>query len=94
MRRRGESAAVLARGLRRGHRPAVGYEHGEPPTVARERERHHATQHHAELEKRVYGVPPSMDAEVARLKLRSFGIDIESMTPEQAEYVASWKHGT
>ncbi len=54
----------------------------------------YVVQHHAELEKRVYGVPPSMDAEVARLKLASFGVNIESMTPEQAEYVASWKHGT
>jgi adenosylhomocysteinase len=35
-----------------------------------------------------------MDAEVARLKLLSFGINIESMTAEQAEYVSSWKHGT
>jgi adenosylhomocysteinase len=42
----------------------------------------------------VYGVPPAIDAEVARLKLGAFGIEIESMTPEQAEYVASWKHGT
>jgi len=50
--------------------------------------------HRAELEPRVYGVPPAIDAEVARLKLAAFGIQIESMTPEQAEYVASWKHGT
>ena len=50
--------------------------------------------HHAELERRVYGVPPAVDAEVARLKLAAFGIEIESMTPEQAEYVSSWKHGT
>ena len=54
----------------------------------------YVAQHHAELENRVYGVPPSMDAEVARLKLLTFGVNIESMTPEQAEYVASWKHGT
>jgi adenosylhomocysteinase len=54
----------------------------------------YVVQHHAELEKRVYGVPPAMDAEVARLKLATFGVNIESMTPEQAEYVASWKHGT
>jgi adenosylhomocysteinase len=50
--------------------------------------------HRAELENSVYGVPPAIDAEVARLKLQAFGIDIESMTPEQAAYVASWKHGT
>ena len=51
-------------------------------------------QHHAELDRRVYGVPPAIDAEVARLKLAAFGINLEPMTAEQAEYVASWKHGT
>ncbi len=54
----------------------------------------YVAQHHAELENRVYGVPPSMDAEVARLKLLAFGVDIESMTAEQTAYVSSWKHGT
>jgi len=54
----------------------------------------YAVKHHAELEHRVYGVPPAIDAEVARLKLAAFGIHLDSMTAEQAEYVASWKHGT
>ena len=51
-------------------------------------------QHGGELEQRVYGVPEAIDAEVARLKLAAFGIELEPMTPEQAAYVASWKHGT
>ena len=42
----------------------------------------------------MYGVPPAIDAEVARLKLAAFGINLDPMTAEQAEYVASWKHGT
>ena len=50
--------------------------------------------HHAELENRVYGVPPAIDAEVARLKLASYGIELDAMTAEQAEYVTAWKHGT
>ena len=50
--------------------------------------------HHAELEPRVYVVPESIDAEVARLKLAALGIELEPMTPEQAAYVASWQHGT
>ena len=54
----------------------------------------YAVQHHTELEHRVYGVPPAIDAEVARLKLAAFGINLDAMTPEQAQYVASWKHGT
>jgi len=54
----------------------------------------YAVQHHTELEHQVYGVPDAIDAEVARLKLAAFGIELDRMTPEQAEYVASWKHGT
>ena len=54
----------------------------------------YAVKHHAELEHQVYGVPAAIDAEVARLKLAAFGINLDAMTPEQAEYVASWKHGT
>jgi adenosylhomocysteinase len=54
----------------------------------------YAVRHHAELEHRVYGVPAAIDAEVARLKLAAFGINLDGMTAEQAEYVASWKHGT
>jgi adenosylhomocysteinase len=54
----------------------------------------YVVQHHAELERRVYGVPPAIDAEVARLKLAAFGINLDGMTPEQAAYVTAWKHGT
>jgi adenosylhomocysteinase len=54
----------------------------------------YAVRHHGELEHRVYGVPPAIDAEVARLKLAAFGIQLDAMTAEQAAYVASWKHGT
>ncbi|HJW21439.1 MAG TPA: adenosylhomocysteinase [Candidatus Limnocylindrales bacterium] len=50
--------------------------------------------HHAELERQVYGVPEAIDAEVARLKLAAFGIRLDGLTPEQAAYVASWRHGT
>lgn len=46
------------------------------------------------LEKRVYDVPQDMDVEIARLKLASLGTDIDSLTPEQVEYLASWNMGT
>jgi adenosylhomocysteinase len=49
---------------------------------------------HASLENRVYVVPEAIDREVARLKLAAFGLELEPMTPEQAAYVASWRHGT
>jgi adenosylhomocysteinase len=50
--------------------------------------------HHAELGPQVYVVPEAIDAEVARLKLAAMGITLDGLTPEQAEYVASWRHGT
>jgi adenosylhomocysteinase len=54
----------------------------------------YVAKHHGELEKRVYTVPAAIDAEVARLKLAAFGITLDPMTAEQAEYVTAWKHGT
>jgi len=54
----------------------------------------YVVRHHAELEDRVYVVPEAIDAEVARLKLAALGITLDAMTPEQADYVASWRHGT
>lgn len=47
-----------------------------------------------ELEKRVYGVPKAIDANVARLKLSSMGIKIDGLSQEQRKYLASWRTGT
>ncbi len=47
-----------------------------------------------ELEARVYDVPPLIDEEVARLKLDTMGITIDTLTPEQQEYLTSWTVGT
>jgi adenosylhomocysteinase len=46
------------------------------------------------LEPRVYDVPDNIDAEVARLKLRSMGIAIDTLTEEQKRYLTSWEEGT
>ncbi len=43
-----------------------------------------------ELDKRVYSVPKEIDEEVARLRLKSLGISIDSLTPEQQRYLESW----
>jgi adenosylhomocysteinase len=48
----------------------------------------------ASLERRVYPVPEEIDQEIARLKLATMGIDIDHLTEEQAEYLASWDEGT
>jgi adenosylhomocysteinase len=47
-----------------------------------------------QLENRVYPVPEAIDREIARLKLRSMGISIDSLTLEQQKYMASWQEGT
>ena len=49
---------------------------------------------HAKLEKRVYRVPMEIDRHVARLKLKSMGVRIDRLSPEQRKYLASWQIGT
>lgn len=46
------------------------------------------------LEPKVYPVPADIDQGVARLKLQSLGINIDKLTREQEEYLASWSEGT
>ncbi|MEK7353289.1 MAG: adenosylhomocysteinase, partial [Chloroflexota bacterium] len=46
------------------------------------------------LELKVYPVPQDIDAQVARLKLNSMGIGIDTLTLEQAKYLTSWQEGT
>jgi adenosylhomocysteinase len=46
------------------------------------------------LEPKVYNVPQEIDETVAMLKLRGMGIELESMTKEQIEYMKQWRYGT
>ncbi len=46
------------------------------------------------LENKVYGVSEEIDQEIATLKLKSMGIDIDTLTAEQVKYLASWEMGT
>ena len=46
------------------------------------------------LEARVYEVPVDIDKEVARLKLRAMGVEIDTLTEEQDRYLHSWEQGT
>ena len=46
------------------------------------------------LEPNVYTVPEHIDRSVAELKLKSMGIEIDQLTPEQVEYLNSWEMGT
>jgi adenosylhomocysteinase len=49
---------------------------------------------HKKMEKRVYPVPQDIDKEIARLKLASMGVEIDTLTPEQKKYLSSWEMGT
>jgi adenosylhomocysteinase len=46
------------------------------------------------LEPKVYDVPRDIDKEIARLKLETMGVLIDTLTPEQVEYLSSWTVGT
>ncbi len=46
------------------------------------------------LQKTVYVVPQDIDKEVARLKLKSMGTSIDTLTPDQVKYMSSWNEGT
>lgn len=42
----------------------------------------------------LYSIPTEVDQEIARLKLQAMGIAIDSLTPDQVEYMNSWTSGT
>jgi adenosylhomocysteinase len=46
------------------------------------------------LENAVYPVPQEMDHEIARLKLKAVGSEIDTLTERQIEYLNSWEMGT
>ncbi len=46
------------------------------------------------LEVKVYSVPEAIDKDVAKLKLESMGIEIDTLTDEQDKYLHSWELGT
>ena len=54
----------------------------------------HLVKQAAQLTPIVYPVPAEIDQSVARLKLDSMGVAIDKLTPEQAQYLASWSEGT
>lgn len=46
------------------------------------------------LERGVYDVPEVIDAAIAKLKLETLGVTIDTLTPEQEKYLNSWELGT
>ena len=48
-------------------------------------------EHRDELVKKVYNVPDFIDDEIGRYKLKAMQIEIDTLTPEQEEYLAGWQ---
>ena len=46
------------------------------------------------LEVGIYPVPKEIDQRIGRLKLRSLGVEIDTLTQEQVRYLGSWEAGT
>jgi adenosylhomocysteinase len=54
----------------------------------------HLLKNYKSMEKKVYSVPVELDQRVARLKLEAMGVGVDTLTPEQEHYLASWSEGT
>jgi adenosylhomocysteinase len=54
----------------------------------------YVVKNHKKLEPKVYPVPADIDQNVAKLKLQSLGVSIDTLTREQEKYLASWSEGT
>jgi len=50
--------------------------------------------HARELQPKVYPVPDAIDREIARLKLAAMKVGIDTLTPEQEQYLSGWESGT
>ena len=46
------------------------------------------------LSAQVYRLPEKLDREIAGLKLKARGVQIDRLTPEQKQYLSSWETGT
>ncbi|HEX9283290.1 MAG TPA: adenosylhomocysteinase [Gemmatimonadales bacterium] len=54
----------------------------------------HVVRHAKTLAKDVHRIPAELDKEIARLKLQAMGVAIDTLTPAQKKYLASWDLGT
>lgn len=54
----------------------------------------YVVKNHKSLGKKVYKVPEKIDARIAKLKLTSTGVKMDTLTKEQEVYLKSWEIGT
>ncbi len=74
--------------------------HGHPASVmdmsfaAQALATEHAVKSKGKLGAKVHEVPKEVDAWVAKLKLETMGVEIDTLTDEQKHYLSSWESGT
>jgi adenosylhomocysteinase len=54
----------------------------------------YVAKNHEKLERKVYSVPEHLDRMIAKLKLKTLGVKIDTLTAEQKRYLSSWDVGT
>jgi adenosylhomocysteinase len=54
----------------------------------------HAVQNRGKLPPTVHSVPPEIDEWVAKLKLQTMGISVDTLTERQRRYMGGWQEGT
>ena len=52
---------------------------------------YHLARHRGQLPPRVHPLPREIDEEIARIKLETLGLAIDSLTPEQKEFLRRWQ---
>src|SRR5918912_687917 len=52
---------------------------------------HHLANNHSSMDNRVHLLPQEIDDEVARIKLDAVGMGVDTLTPEQKRFLASWR---
>jgi adenosylhomocysteinase len=52
---------------------------------------HHVANNHSSMDNKVHLLPKEIDDEVARIKLDAVGMGVDSLTPEQERFLASWQ---
>ncbi|MDN5697756.1 MAG: adenosylhomocysteinase [Rubrobacter sp.] len=54
----------------------------------------HLVKNKGKMDNEVHSLPAEVDQEIATLKLKAMGVNYDKLTDKQAEYLASWEHGT
>lgn len=54
----------------------------------------YVSKNYKKLENKVYYVPTEIENWIAKAKMKSMGVGIDTLTPEQAKYLDSWNIGT